>query len=655
MTRKLNRFFTGICVFFLFTVSFGSAQEVPSSPQVHDSGVAFLLPSENSTGFFSAGNDGNIIKWSKDSIEDHYQMSKSPLLKILVSPKNDSFVTTEKDEFGIFKMTVADLKSYSKKYSKQFKDPVETVAYSSKGSLLFVSTAAVNGSYILNANTGNLIKRIDSVPSKISLVQTADSEKSAMFYCDSGDIYYFNLQKMELFETPHWKTEASLKQTQAFGSGNMKNRFLAGVKNDTVYVIDSQTGKTVCSYKGPSPKLVVSNKSKVQGLYFTVLNGSKINLMYYPESSIAAKVSGSSSSQMTPKQIASFSEIGDDLSCIACQNDSSFMFGTTKGKIYYTSKNGASLSLTSLTKPVYESITDILGNGDSVLLLTKDGVYSTDTNAKVITKVAKNNGADRITKADENSAVLWTKKTKKDVYLVTYSEETPKSGQYLFTPKGNVNNLRVFGRKIIYVSGGTRVYIYDMDTKRENLAYTGVSVEDAIIVNAKTIYVAKANTGNNDSSVISVGITSKETLALKTPGFIAFDLYLDSEKSGNLYGITLESIGSSTVTHVFSFNTSERKGSILLQHNQEDSDSFIQVDYPLVYSNLGSSQLYAYDSDTGLTRIFQRTASVPVRMAIAGDKFVCLNADGGLTWYNKNSPVPSSQSYLTSDCEWVNY
>ena len=244
-----------------------------------------------------------------------------------------------------------------------------------------------------------------------------------------------------------------------------------------------------------------------------------------------------------------------------------------------------------------------------------------------------------------------SEKTRKDVYLVNFSEENPKSGQFLFTPKGNVNNLHVSGRKIIYVSGGSRVYSFDLDTKRESLVYTGVSIEDCILVNSNTIYVAKANTGSKDSSVISVGIQSKETLALKTPGFIAFDLFLDSGKSGNLYGITLESIGSSTVTHVFSFNPTEKKSAILMQHNQEDSESYLLVDYPTVYSNLGNNQIYAYNVDTGRTKIYKRTSSAPVKMVIIGDEFACLNSDGGLSFYNTDSQAPVSQYYLTASNE----
>ncbi|MBR7080417.1 MAG: hypothetical protein IKI40_07850 [Treponema sp.] len=654
MIRQLYKYLSGICLAFIFSASFVFAQQGQVSTQVHDGSVAYIVPCENSTAFISAGSDGNVIKWTQNGKQEHYQMSSSPLLKLQLNPKNNDFVTTEADSFGIYRMTVSDWSTFAKKYSKQFKDPIESVSYSAKGSLLFVTTSAVNGSYILNANTGNLIKRIDSVSSKISLVQTADSEKSAMFYCESGDIYYFNLQKMELFEQPHWKTESSLKQTQTFGSGNMKNRFLAGVKKDTVYIIDSQTGKTVCSYKGPEPHIVVSNKNKTQGLYFTVLDGSKINLMHYPENAIAAKASGNGASP-TPKLIASFTGIGSNLSSVACQNDSTFMFGTDKGNLYSTVNNGSSLSLSSLTKETFESIIDIAGTEDSVLLLTKDSLYSTSYDKKELTKVAKSNGADKITLVNDSSAVLWTKKARKDVYLVTFSEENPKSGQFLFTPKGNVNNLHVFGRKLIYVSGGSRVYIFDLDTKRENLVYTGVSIEDSIIVNSNTIYVAKANTGNKDSSVISVGINSKETLALKTPGFIAFDLFLDSGKSGNLYGITLESIGSSTVTHAFSFNSAERKSMIMFQHNQEDSESFIKVEYPVVYSNLGNNQIYAYDVESGRTKIYRRTASAPVKMAMHKDKFICLNADGGLTWYKVDSLTPISQCYLTSNNELVEF
>ena len=75
------------------------------------------------------------------------------------------------------------------------------------------------------------------------------------------------------------------------------------------------------------------------------------------------------------------------------------------------------------------------------------------------------------------------------------------------------------------------------------------------------------------------------------------------------------------------------------------------MDYPTVYSNLGNNQIYAYDVDTGRTKIYKRAASAPVKMAIIGKKFVCLNSDGGLSFYKSDSQAPVSQYYLTLNNE----
>ena len=119
MTRKLYKFIIEICMAFLCSVSFVFAQQDLTSAQVHDGSVTSLVPCENSKVFLSAGSDGHVIKWSQDKMEEQYQISKSPLLKILVSPKNNDFVTTESDSFGIFKLTVSDLSNFSQKYSKR--------------------------------------------------------------------------------------------------------------------------------------------------------------------------------------------------------------------------------------------------------------------------------------------------------------------------------------------------------------------------------------------------------------------------------------------------------------------------------------------------------------------------------------------------------
>ena len=113
MKRQLYKYLSGICLAFIFSASFVFAQQGQVSTQVHDGSVAYIVPCENSTAFISAGSDGNVIKWTQNGKQEHYQMSSSPLLKLQLNPKNNDFVTTEADSFGIYRMTVSDWSTFA--------------------------------------------------------------------------------------------------------------------------------------------------------------------------------------------------------------------------------------------------------------------------------------------------------------------------------------------------------------------------------------------------------------------------------------------------------------------------------------------------------------------------------------------------------------
>ncbi|MBQ2530334.1 MAG: hypothetical protein II547_08785, partial [Treponema sp.] len=87
----------------------------------------------------------------------------------------------------------------------------------------------------------------------------------------------------------------------------------------------------------------------------------------------------------------------------------------------------------------------------------------------------------------------------------------------------------------------------------------------------------------------------------------------------------------------------------------EDQDAFVKVVGNTLYTNLGKNQVYAYDIETGLVKVYRRTSSLPRKIACTADRIAFLNDDGGISWYNPLSQTAISQWYLGVDGKWIEF
>lgn len=640
------------CLVFASLFSSVFAQQPQTSTEPHNGAVVVVHPLEDGNSYFTGGEDGFLTRWSSDGIGERYQVSDLRITSIATSPSSQDVAVAVTDGSSVHKVEVVDWKTSARKYTKQFKEPVLSVSYSAKGRYLFITTGEVQGTYVLNAANGKLIKKIDAVSTKIGLVQTADSEKSAVFYCPTtGQILYFDLTKMQL---AGWKfsTESNLEQVVMFGAGEKKNRFLAGIKKGTLYIVDASTGKTIHSAALKNP-LIVDSIDK-GALYYTTSDASVV-LNKISESSLVQKIS-TPTAIVSPSVVASFTEFSAKKLCsVGSKGELSYVFGLTDGTVFEASKSGSSYKATQLTKKMYTQILDVASFNDKIYLLTASGVYQTSYDEKEIKLVGKNNGQTDFVIVDDTLAVLWSKKTKNSVQKVSLSTEKVNQPVILFTPKANVLKVHLFQRNLVYTLSSSRVGRFNIDSYKDTTLYTGNSVEDAIMLTANTVYVAKAASDNIDSPLISKSLTTGETAPLKVDGYASFAIDANLDEDKNIYGIALKEISNNTVTQVFQYYPAQRKSVTILKFNQEDQDAFVQLEGNVLYTNLGKHQIYSYDLESGKVRMYRRTSSLPKKITCIEDRIVFLNSDGGISWYNPLSQSPMAQWYLTLDGKWVEF
>ena len=245
---------------------------------------------------------------------------------------------------------------------------------------------------------------------------------------------------------------------------------------------------------------------------------------------------------------------------------------------------------------------------------------------------------------------MWSRNTAKTVQAM--SLDGSENLESLFNPSNQIRALRVAGNRIIYVSGTNSVYIYNFEDGSNNEVYTGTSVQDAVLIDENTLYVAKTGTGRGDSALINVNLQTGETVPLKFNGDVAFSLSFDyGNENSNLYGIRINS-ANGVRTEVFSYNPRNNVQSSLFSLSAEDSIAFTSIKLPLIFTNIGKNTVRACNTGTRKTTVYKRSASMPIKAAAAGNKVAILNRNGSISWYNAGSQVLIADWVLTTDGEW---
>ncbi len=649
-----------------------------SSTEAHEERVTAILPFETSTqsssSFFTAGNDGFVIKWDSDGFGEHYQISDMQIGLIARNPLNNDIAVYETDGVSSHRVTVLDWKTYAKKYSKKFKDSVTNLSYSENGTYLIIGTATTNGIYILDAKTGSTRKKVSDISAVISMAQTGSSEQTALFYANSGSLIYYDLKNYKVLTetkqkknadgttkkttiTHKYSTEAKLDQVMIVDS---KSKFIAGVKDNTIFIINAINGKLITTYQARSPLLLRSKLEDEKGLYYIANEGRNYSLRLIPTETLdtlyteskKGTVSNPPDSQLIKYFVGLKSR--DNITCVS-KNAGTVFMGTASGNIYTMSDvpESETYTLMPMTEEMYQQIYDIATVNKDFFFLTSKDIYKSSYKNQTVIHVGTNNNQTNITKYNEN-LILWSKGKRSAVELLTIQDDTVVASQVIFTPKRDLQNIRVYGTKLIYIQGNSEVGIYDMEKDTSSILYSGTSIQDAVLYNDNILYVAKASTGNTDTPLISVNTDTRETVPIELNGYVVYSLCSQfTDTNSNLYGILMTSNSNGTnITELFQYNLKSSAFTSVFKINDEDSTAFTSIQYPIIYTNLGKNMIYACNLTARKNDTYRRSASIPVKLERTPSEIVILNKDGSLTWYNTTSRAIQAEWHLTVDGDW---
>ena len=291
----------------------------------------------------------------------------------------------------------------------------------------------------------------------VTYAETANSEKSLMSYSLTGNISYCELSTGKLLKKI--QTESALENIVSFN----RNRFIAGIKDKKIFIIDALTGAKVFELKAVNPILLTFEDELY---YFEQLTNKTASLFRFEENKMSAP--------KICKNITLFSN--EKISSVLIMPDQ-IIFGTESGNIF-TSDKTSSTQAELLSTYVTNKILDIAYIGDDLYLLTEDFILKTNEEKTEVLKVAENQGYSNFI-SYKDKLILWSQRKNAKVSEFDITENKLKE---LFVSKKPVLMIKDSNGHLIEIEGSSTINCYDFETASLKELYYGSGIQDAVQV-----------------------------------------------------------------------------------------------------------------------------------------------------------------------------
>ena len=635
---------TALIFVFLYAAFLLDAQSHIST-QPHQEAVTVITPAAQeadfSKAYVSAGKDGFLIKWTDDNQGEHYQISEYEIKAAAVSPDGRFIAVYETDGGLVNRLALWDWETLSRKWARLYKDSITSLSFTENGTYIIAGTATVSGAEFIRTATGDVAAgKIKDATGIISYAVTNSTEKNAALYSPAGNLSFYDLT------TGRVKQRISVMQglSQAVLFNNFL--FLAGVKDGAVSISYCITGKPVATIKAANPLLLASKSDR--NLYYLENDGKGL----YTLKMLANRDNRAVSN---PKIVRTFTgPRGSGAITSGTKLGNEILLGSASGAVYKISAETSTEHgmLEPITQDIYDRILDMAPIGEDFYFLTKDALFRSSYDTGLVKRLGDNPGRTQLI-AYGDSVILWSKGTRTSVLLFDYAQPAVKT---LYTPKTPLQSLRLFGNTLVDLESSSSVNIYDMEKSALREAYAGAGLQDCVLAADGTLYVAKSLETNPRCALLAVDMTTGETVPTPLAGNVAFGL---SVHENDIYGISVQESGTTKRTTVFRYNTTSKQTSAIANFTGDFPDAFTYLYFPALYTNIGQNVGQNSIREINLTDrksiIFNRSASLPVKVARNTARAVVLNRDGSISWYDGTSSQVIADWYLTKEGQWFEF
>ena len=633
MKKNLIIVLATFCVFSLFAQSHTSTQ---SHQSTITNIVPFIARGSSNFDYISTGEDGFIIKWTEDDFGEHYQVTDLGIKMAVCSPNGKHVAVYETDGGSTNKVTVWDWDTLTKKFSKSYNDSITTLNYSANGTYLIIGTATTDSAVFIRTSDWKTVDKIKENTSIVNYVHTSASEKTIMMYSPAGSLSYYSLSNGKL--KTKFKTIQGLSNVVSFNN----DLFLAGIKDDNIYVIYALDGKSLLSI--PVTNGIILTSSSDDNLYYLEFDGKNIYTLKMLDNLPNNKISN-------PHTVKTF--YGPRASgqiVTGTRYVDQIVLGGKDGAVYKTDAEPMSQTVTlkAITDNTYTKIVDSEAIDQDFYFLSSSKIFKSSYDTGIVETVASVSGETNIT-AYGNQLILWSKGTRNKVTLLDLNT---KARTDLFTPKGNIQSLRVFGNNIVEIENNSVVNIFNFETKKLRECWKGSGIQDAVLADDGKLYIGKSAHTAPNSALLCVDIQTMETVPLSINANVAYGFSTDGKF---IYGIKIEEVNGVDTTFVFSFNTVTKSAANILKFADEDPEAFTILDNGTLFTNIGKNKVYSYNLAKKKRFSFNRSASIPLKVTANGKRVVILNRDGSISWCNATSQNLLANWYLTVDNQWFEF
>ena len=627
-----------ICTFVVFSLTAQSH----ISTQSHQAQVTQIAPvSARGTdgSYYTASDDGFVIKWTFDGQGEHYQFSDVAIKLLAVSPSGNEIAIYETDGGSINRVTVWDWKTLSRKYLKKFSDSITSLSYSANGTYLIAGTATVDGAVFIKTQGWQIVDKIKANTGIVSYIHTSNSEKTCVFYSPSGNLSFYN------FATGKLKQKITILKGLSQPVMYNENTFFAGVRDNTIYI--TAAGKTVASVPANNP-IIISTEADYN-LYYLETDSRGTYDIKMLESKEGNQVSN-------PRLVKSLKgPRGSAIITSATKDATNIYFGGKNGSVYKSEVEATITTNTmyEMTDNTYSKINGMAPSENDFYFLTSNAIYSSSYDTGVISKLASTSGETEIISYKDNSVILWSQSEKTPIKLMDLDK---KSSKNLFTPKSSVQKVRLCSVEgndyLIEIESNSVVNLYDMQSGTLSEIYSGTGIQDAVYMNNKLVYIAKSAATNPQTPLLYVNPETMETVPLNIKGNVTYALSTDGK---TIYGLDIISDETGRNTYVFSFNVYTKQMTNILKFAEEDSEAFTYLNGNYLFTNIGRNKVYCYNISTKKRFAYNRSASIPKTLCLNSKRAVILNSNGSISWCGTSDSKLLADWYLTKDDQWYEF
>jgi WD40 repeat protein len=630
-----------------FSPLYGADWAFLSTPGGHRKPVSALFQRGDS--IVSAGEDGFLCVWSVNSAAavDRFQISPHRITAMAGRPGRDEVCVVENDGMGLYIISVWNYRDRQKKFSSQFRDPINYISYSAGGNFIIAARTGRTALVLINANSGAVLPSLQSLTGTAGLAVTGRSERNMMVYLTSGEISYWDIESGN--STGVFPAPPNMNSTVLFSN----NRYIAGVDAEGLAIVHATSGE-----------VLARNASIPNGSLLYADGDDIICLAQKNNAAEFYRFTMDKSGSLVIRANYSIPASGPDrrFTAIYAGTGSAAFFGTSDGSLLSAASDGRTRVFYS-REQIF--IIDAAVSGSTMAFISDNGYfgfipleYQQFSNGSSINLEKNDAGYNRVTafiaEPDQeggNSAsqfIFWHDKNTR-LNPAIRSDEPGSQFKTLneINVKSPIHTAASFDGKVLFLdTTGNLSLVAPTADKNPLYTFFSVGLMDAAFINSDQLILGRSAVSGN-TPFMTINIKTGETVPLPHSSQAATALYRGG--SGGIYAVTVsaqpaegaQSLNETTGirTQVILLNPANSADSTKLIDFQGEDTQFSLVESPGGHSGSiavtigGEGTIYT----NGNAHKLDRTSGLPLRFLEDGRNLVSLDRDGNICWHDSRT------------------